>query len=323
MAFRLKGLTGVTLPEGLESIGSQAFFGNQLSIVEIPLSVKSISASAFDSNMLRKVTQVKKPAVTGTSYTADRNGETKAAHTTGSSEKIYYISAEKQNENITGSVKSKLIQPPVNKSNERYNPLAGYDSSYKPVSVAPGSKRTGTLLNNDGKTPVSLSTDSKIPAANIVTANSGVTENPVKYLPEAADTADDSKYSTFNATAEFNVKLNSASGIGKNAYRNMGLDSITIPEGTKFIGESAFFSNNLTYVKIPESVRQIGSQAFMGNNLTSVTIGENVIMQYDSFRYQFSDYYRMNNYKAGTYHLKAGHWNFEGREPEYKSVTPY
>jgi hypothetical protein len=58
----------------------------------------------------------------------------------------------------------------------------------------------------------------------------------------------------------------------------------------------------------------------MGNNLGAITIGENVLIQYDSFRYQFSDYYRMNDCKAGTYILKAGHWNYEGKEPSPKKI---
>ncbi|MDR2659315.1 MAG: leucine-rich repeat domain-containing protein [Spirochaetaceae bacterium] len=108
-------------------------------------------------------------------------------------------------------------------------------------------------------------------------------------------------------------------GIGKSAYKNKGLDSFVIPEGTTFIGEGAFASNNLSSIVIPNSVRSIGSQAFMGNNLGDITIGENVKVQNDSFRYQFADYYRMNDCKAGTYILKAGHWNFNGQElpPKY------
>jgi hypothetical protein len=117
------------------------------------------------------------------------------------------------------------------------------------------------------------------------------------------------------------VKLNSESGIGNSAYSSAGLSAISIPQEAKFIGDGAFAVNNLTAVVIPPAVRRIGRQAFMGNPLVSITIGEKVLVQYDSFRYQFSDYYRMNDYKAGTYILKAGHWNFEGQEPAPKFVN--
>ncbi|MDR1363441.1 MAG: leucine-rich repeat domain-containing protein [Spirochaetaceae bacterium] len=124
----------------------------------------------------------------------------------------------------------------------------------------------------------------------------------------------------FSETAKAAPAMSKArQGIGKFEYKNRGLESFTIPEGTTFIGEGAFASNNLSSIVIPDSVRSIGSQAFMGNNLGDITIGENVLIQSDSFRYQFSDYYRMNNYKAGTYVLKAGHWNLSGQElpPKY------
>jgi hypothetical protein len=113
---------------------------------------------------------------------------------------------------------------------------------------------------------------------------------------------------------------NAKQGIGRFEYKNKGLESFIIPEGTTFIGDGAFASNNLSSIVIPGSVKNIGSQAFMGNNLGDITIGENVLVQSDSFRYQFSDYYRMNNYKAGTYVLKAGHWNLSGQEPPPKYV---
>jgi hypothetical protein len=110
------------------------------------------------------------------------------------------------------------------------------------------------------------------------------------------------------------IKLDPNSGIGDLAYSNAGLTAIVIPREAKYIGYGAFMSNNMAGVAIPPSVRWIGSQAFIGNPISSITIGENVAVQYDSFRYQFADYYRLNNYRAGTYFLKSGHWNYEGRE---------
>jgi hypothetical protein len=109
------------------------------------------------------------------------------------------------------------------------------------------------------------------------------------------------------------IKLNPNSGIGTLAYSNAGLTAVVIPREAKSIGYGAFMSNYLTGVVIPPSVRWIGNQAFVGNPIISVTIGENVTVQYDSLRYQFADYYRLNNYRAGTYFLKSGRWNYNGR----------
>ena len=49
-AFYNKGLTSVTLPDGLETIGAQAFQGNALTSVTIPASVTQIGSQAFFQN---------------------------------------------------------------------------------------------------------------------------------------------------------------------------------------------------------------------------------------------------------------------------------
>jgi hypothetical protein len=178
-------------------------------------------------------------------------------------------------------------------SDESYNPLASYGRNDSPVTVV--------FLSQIGNSPQEAVKNPNqpcpVPAVNVSAASA-----------VGAD---------IGGTP---IILNSESGIGTLAYNNAGLYAIAIPQDAKFIGNGAFLSNNLVAVAIPPSVRRISSQAFMGNPLVSITIGENVLVQYDSFRYQFSDYYRMNNYKAGTYILKAGHWNFEGQEHGPKTI---
>ena len=50
------GITSVTIPNSVTSIGNSAFFGNKLTSVTIPNSVTSIGKSAFSSNQLTSVT---------------------------------------------------------------------------------------------------------------------------------------------------------------------------------------------------------------------------------------------------------------------------
>ena len=50
------GITSVTIPNSVTSIGNSAFFGNKLTSVTIPTSVTSIGNSAFSSNHLTSVT---------------------------------------------------------------------------------------------------------------------------------------------------------------------------------------------------------------------------------------------------------------------------
>jgi hypothetical protein len=60
--------------------------------------------------------------------------------------------------------------------------------------------------------------------------------------------------------------------IGKMAFYQKRLTSVTIPHSVVFIGEQAFAANKLTSVTIPNSVTAIGNAAFAVNQLTSVTI---------------------------------------------------
>jgi hypothetical protein len=282
-AFRQKRITEVIIPEGVRAIGAQAFFGNQLNRVEIPSSVKEIAPSAFEGNMAGCI-------LVGDGY---------------------------------------------------YNPLAGYDSNYRPSTIIFSTKPGNAApAISSIQTAYSVSTASSVPtASSMPTTSLTQTVSPMTNstpphqtpstqghyrdtypAPMTSGNVNTPAYGSYTenpstggqASSGIQAKLNSESGISARAYSNMRLNAITIPEGAKYIGDSAFLSNGLTSIVIPPSVRDIGRQAFMGNALTSITIGENVSLQYDSFRYQFSDYYRMNKYRAGTYILKAGQWVFKG-----------
>ena len=65
--------------------------------------------------------------------------------------------------------------------------------------------------------------------------------------------------------------------IGYEAFRDMELSSVTIPEGVLSIGHSAFADNELTSILIPNSVIHIEDGAFDANQLTSLSIGSNVV----------------------------------------------
>jgi ParB-like chromosome segregation protein Spo0J len=64
--------------------------------------------------------------------------------------------------------------------------------------------------------------------------------------------------------------------IEKNAFKGVGLTSVTIPNSVTHIGDCAFINNKLTNIIIPDSVKNIGSAAFEDNQLTSIIIPDSV-----------------------------------------------
>ena len=88
------------------------------------------------------------------------------------------------------------------------------------------------------------------------------------------------------------------------------------------IGREAFRNRNITSITIPDSVRSIGLNAFANNPITSVTIGANVTLNFSGNvgilgqNTGFNGAYANNNSRAGTYtRSSAGvtEWRFGGQ----------
>ena len=101
--------------------------------------------------------------------------------------------------------------------------------------------------------------------------------------------------------------------IGRSAFDNKNLTSVTIPDSVTFIDNYAFFENQLTTLKIPSSVTYIGNEAFGKNDLLeSISIGANVRIYLSSgwlgpWRYFAESYSR----DPGTYTRNNDKWNLQ------------
>ena len=275
-------LTSVTIPEGVKNIGESAFYGcSSLTSVTIPDGVTSIGDGAFSGcSSLTSLTIPNSVALIGLSAFAGTPWRD-----------TWYNSQE-----------DGLLY------------LGGCLLGYK------GSKPEGTLIIKDGTKGITNFAFSGCTGLTSVTIPEGVTSiggyafsgcsslsnitipNSVIYM---------NSYS-FDGTAWYNsqedgllyldnwllghkgsepegtlIIKDGTKGIASYAFSLCtGLTSITIPEGVTSIGEAAFRNcSSLTSVMIPEGVTSIGGAAFYGcTGLTSVTIPDGVTsIGYETF----------------------------------------
>ena len=98
--------------------------------------------------------------------------------------------------------------------------------------------------------------------------------------------------------------------IGDQAFRGIGLISVTIPNSVTDIGWGAFAYNQLTSVTIPNSVTFIGGGAFAYNQLTSVTIPDGVtFIDNEAFLYN-----QLTNVTIPDSVTSIGVWAFRGNQ---------
>jgi len=93
---------------------------------------------------------------------------------------------------------------------------------------------------------------------------------------------------TVNARYNVTPPLIFKSGIMKieeNAFAELNISNIDIPDSVTSIGKAAFYNNQLTSVTIPNRVTSIGASAFERNRLASLVIPNKVtVIEQDAFR---------------------------------------
>ncbi|GHV83319.1 hypothetical protein AGMMS50212_06590 [Spirochaetia bacterium] len=340
-AFRQKGLTSVTIPEGVEVISRYAFYGNNLGQIILPVSVKIVDSSAFDSNSIVRVLTTKEANAPITKYYSQTPPQNYAPVRT----EVYQTTNSRSSPDYGGRIPGTLVAPltgvPLSDAvarNDRYAPLNGEEPRGYSSKAVDRPTSTETVYTKTNPAYIESATPVQLPPTNTNAAR-WVT-NPMVKLPKVVSAADKFALAYDSngriVIAEFIADSMDSSvaippgfsngtptGIGKQAFKAKAIKSIVIPSTITYIGESAFMSNNLTDIVIPDSVRFIDKQAFDGNDLTTITIGGNVILQPDSFGYRFFDYYNMAGKIGGTYIFKAGQWDLYGIERVNYNVKPY
>ncbi len=302
----MENLTGITLHEGIISIGDNAFAGNNFTEITIPSSVISVGNMAFSTkNYLEtqcKVTlneglvtigsrafrnKVISEITLPTTVTKLDANTFEKKYSDGSSGVVtkVYVSLQSQYDDAKSFPTShyhKLYLTDISvwtaedftygeQSFAVYTPMADYSSTpnFENVNVITG-------FSEQGETKLALNKNLVIPAkdpnGNTVQGIGDKAfykkgiENLI--LPENIKTAWDSSKLWSNAVSTADKRGDFF--IGANAFLGNKLTTLELPEGVLYVGGSAFKSNALTTVKFPKTILQICNQSFAGNAIVSL-----------------------------------------------------
>jgi len=324
------GIINVTIPNGVNAIEDNAFYGNQLTSVSIPNSVTTIGESAFESNQLTNINIGNKVVEIGVRAFAKNQ---LAKITIPNSVIVIGDAAFAENQ---------LTSVAIPNSVEYIGESAFAGNTLTNLSVASGNTEYSAkglfLLSKDGTEIIEYLGNEKditipegvtaiennmfarseitsvvIPSSVTTIGKGAFSDNPLTNLSIApGNTAysakglfllskDGTKLIEYLGNEKDIAIPDGVTAIGNNMFARSGITSVAIPSSVVTIGAWAFSNNRLTSVSIPNSVTTIGVAAFANNSLTSITIGANVNLGLGALSSGFSDNTRqVQRFISGT-----------------------
>ncbi|HBA63568.1 MAG TPA: hypothetical protein DCZ20_06910 [Lachnospiraceae bacterium] len=285
----MEKLTAIELPEGITSIGNNAFAGNNFSKIVMPSTLKTIGSFAFSTKnyLTTPCTVVLNDGLETIGADAFRNKIISEIDLPETVTKINKNTFRKEYSDSTQAVVTKVYVSLQSQYEDKKN---FPDSDFHQIYLRDASVWTAEDFTY-GEETFEL-----YPAGEVsgkVSLNqwvvTGFSEDGLKKLEtnkELAIPAED-------------PSGRSIQGVASNAFRRMGIISLSLPENVKtayddstwsttgqgltergdfFIGAGAFLGNDLTTLELSDGVILVGGNAFSQNQLTSVKLPKSVMM---------------------------------------------
>lgn len=276
--------TELVIPEGITSIGDNAFAGNNLSKLVIPAGVKSIGGSAFSQTPVQrsleeiilpeglesigrwafryaKVTELNLPT-TVTTLNKDAFRDCLAA----GKQVILYTSNKEQ---LVDSADGKTFVANSTYHKTVYSNLIGTGWSYDDF-VFDGATIVG--WSDKGNETRLTNKDLVIPAINPETgeAITKIGDSAFKIPDDEIEQLKDS----VNSPNGMNTIIipETVTEIGSKAFEYNSLKTVDFSGNLTSIGGSAFHGNQLEKIILPDNVTTVGTGAFSENNITELKL---------------------------------------------------
>ena len=232
-AFSNTGISSVTLPKNIKTIGYGSFYNNNLTFVSVADGAEAIGGLAFKANKISKLRLPTSLKTIGSE--AFRNNE------------------------LTDSIED--LVPGPNTTIGQYafsdNKIPA-SKSFVYLRNADGSMNYTTIKGYMGKMSDFENNTLIIPGEN----------KGVKLLKIA-----DQAFNGYSILKNWKVVIpDSVTSIGQWAFSNTGISSVTLPKNIKTIGYGSFYNNNLTSINVANGAETIGGLAFKANKISKLRL---------------------------------------------------
>lgn len=285
----MEKLTSINIPDGVTSIGDNAFAGNNFHEITIPESVKSIGRFAFSTK-----NYLKDPCTLNLNEGLETIGKEAFRNKVISSVNLP-STVKSLPDTVFRKAYSGGTQPVVTKvfvsTKEQYEDSANFPKSdYHKLYLTDSSVWTADdFTYGEWDQDLYPADDVQNIMTEKVWAVTGLTEQGEGKLAVNKDLV----------IPKEDPDGKAVTGVGTSAFYKKGIKSVTFPEGVKkaysgnwntsltergnfYIGESAFLGNEISCLELPDGVIYIGGNAFKNNkNLTTVKLPK-TIMQLSS-----------------------------------------